>query len=79
MGRQKVHLTNNPTEALEVARRHSRAALLAVSTSDVESLRAVADAVWAADEILPEMLELRNPYTEIPTPPTWLTESGGSE
>jgi len=78
MGRQKVHLTNNPTEALEVARRHSQPALLAIPTAGTESLQAVADAVWAADSIPPEFLEVRNPFTEISAPPDWLADAMGA-
>ena len=75
MDRQKVHLTNNPAEALEVAKRHPQPALLAIRTTDTESLQAVADAVWAANAIAPELIEIRNPFNDISTPPAWLTDS----
>ena len=74
MGRQKVYLTNNPTEALEVARRRSKPALLAISAADLQSLQAVADAVWAADSVAPSELRVLNPFAEIPSPPGWLTD-----
>jgi RNA:NAD 2'-phosphotransferase (TPT1/KptA family) len=45
MSRERVHLTNNPAEAIEVARRHRQAILLAVDTQQAGDLRAVADAV----------------------------------
>lgn len=75
MSRQKVHLTNNPNEALEVARRHSRPALVAVRAEEVESLQAVADAVWAADRVDPDLLEIRNPVRESSLPPAWIFDS----
>lgn len=75
MSRQKVHLTNNPTEALEVARRNSDAALLAIPTDGAGSLQAVADAVWAADSIDASLLEVRNPFAELAIPPAWLIET----
>lgn len=75
MHRQKVHLTNNPNEALEVARRHSRPALVAVRAEEVESLQAVADAVWAADYVDPDLLEVRNPVRESSLPPAWMFDS----
>lgn len=75
MHRQKVHLTNNPNEALEVARRHSRPALVAVRAEKVESLQAVADAVWAADSVDPDLLEIRNPVRESSLPPAWMFDS----
>ncbi len=70
--RQRVHLTNNPAEAIEVARRHGHAVLLAVATSSVGSLQAVADAVWAAPEVDAASVRVLNAFEELPTPPDWL-------
>lgn len=75
MGRQKVHLTNNPTEALEVASRHQRPALLAVSPAGVECLRAAADAVWTADGVDRDGLQVSNPFAQAQAPPEWLAAS----
>ena len=75
MERQKVHLTNNASEALEVARRHRKPALLAVSTTGNELFQAVADAVWAADWVAPHLLEVCNPYAQMQDPPTWLSDA----
>ena len=78
MARQKVHLTNNAHEAMQVARRHNRPALLAVSTGG-HSFQAVADAVWAADEVDPNLLEVCNPYAQMQDPPTWLADAISSD
>lgn len=75
MERQHVHLTNNPTEAIQVARRHGLAVLVSVDTSLVTGLRAVADAVWAVDGVTPRALHISNVFTEIPVPPEWLAAS----
>lgn len=72
--RQYVHLTNNPAEAIEVARRHGYPVLISVSTASIVSLAAVADAVWAATEISPAGIRLVNAFAELSTPPEWLTE-----
>jgi RNA:NAD 2'-phosphotransferase (TPT1/KptA family) len=77
--RQHVHLTNNPAEAIEVARRHGHAVLLAVATSSIGSLRAVADAVWAATEVDAAGVRVLNAFEELPTPPDWLAEAGPVE
>ncbi|WP_428118725.1 RNA 2'-phosphotransferase [Candidatus Poriferisodalis sp.] len=74
MGREKVHLTVNPIEALEVANRHERPALLAIRTGEIESLQSVADAIWTADEAPSETIEVLNPFAAIAEPPDWLTD-----
>ena len=75
MERQKVHLTNNPMEALEVARRHQSPALLAVSSNGIESLRAAADAVWTADSVDRRSLQISNPFAQAQSPPEWFAAS----
>jgi RNA:NAD 2'-phosphotransferase (TPT1/KptA family) len=73
--RQHVHLTNNPAEAIEVARRHGHAILLAVATSTINSLRAVADAVWAAPQVEAANVRVLNAFAELPISPDWLAET----
>jgi RNA:NAD 2'-phosphotransferase (TPT1/KptA family) len=75
MARQKVHLTNNPSEAMEVARRHELPALLSVDTSKSGPLQAVADAVWAANAVPAEALEVLNPFALATPPPDWLSNA----
>lgn len=75
MRRQHVHLTNNPGEAVHVARRHGRPVLLEVKSSEALGLRAVADAVWAAEGVTPEGIRIRNLFTEVPVPPDWLMDA----
>lgn len=77
--RQHVHLTNNPSEAIEVARRHGHAVLLAVATSSIGSLRAVADAVWAATEVDAAGVRVLNAFEELPTPPAWMADDAPVE
>ncbi len=72
--RQHVHLTNNPAEAIEVARRHGHAVLLAVATSSIGSLRAVADAVWAATSVDAAGVRVLNAFEALPAPPEWLAD-----
>lgn len=73
MSRQNVHLSNNPLEALEVARRHGRPLLLAVDPDGVEGLQAVADAMWAAPSVPVDRLRILNAFTEVASPPGWLS------
>jgi RNA:NAD 2'-phosphotransferase (TPT1/KptA family) len=75
MGRQKVHLTNNPSEALEVARRRQLPALLAIPSRQVPGLQAVADAVWAGDFVPRQFLEVRNAFAALTVPAAWLRAS----
>jgi|GEM_PF-1921283 len=77
--RQHVHLTNNPAEAIEVARRHGHPLLLAVRTDEVPGLRAVADAVWAADAVEPASISVRNVFADLAVPPSWLTDDPDGE
>lgn len=74
MKRREVYLTNNPLEALEVARRHGRPVLLEVHTTGEETPRAAADAIWAVSSVAPASLSVVNPFTAIASPPTWLRE-----
>lgn len=64
MSRQKVHLANDQDEALEVAMRKQCPAVLGIRVSDRLGATSVADAVWVADSVAPEDLEIRNPFTE---------------
>ena len=77
--RQHVHLTNNPAEAIEVARRHGHPLLLAVRTNQVPNLRAVADAVWAAEAVEPGFISVRNVFADLRVPPSWHTDDPGGE
>jgi putative RNA 2'-phosphotransferase len=74
MKRREVYLTNNPLEALEVARRHGRPVLLEVQTTGQETPRAAADAIWAVSSVAAAAISVVNPFTAIASPPAWLRE-----
>lgn len=62
MGRQVVHLTNVPSEAIEIGQRKGRP--LVVEMTDAVDAQPVAEAIWVTKQVAAEDLALLNPYVD---------------